>query len=47
MNFNDSEDEEKVEKKFWHMTSEDIFLDCYYIHGGNNWTLYWTCNCTV
>lgn len=42
MNFNNSEDEEKVEKKFWQMTStsEDFFLDCYYIHGGNKWTLY-------
>lgn len=38
MNFNDSEDEEKVEKKFWQVTSEDTFLDCYYIHGGNKWT---------
>lgn len=27
MNFNDIEDEEKVEKKFWQMTSEDILLD--------------------
>lgn len=34
MNFNDIE-EEIIKKKFRQMTSEDIFLDCYYILDGN------------